>query len=521
MFEFVLDSYAQFVKALPFGSGYILPEILLTVGLLLVLILTILTHKKTPEENQALMQVSLIFVLGALALLTMNFWVLEPMVSEEVMFGTLTSDLFAYLMRIMLLLGAAVTIALSNRFLEQHTRVIGDFYILIMGATLGGLFLASASDLIAVFVGLETLSITSYILAGFLRKTARSSEASFKYLIFGGIGTAIFLFGLSLVYGLAGSTNFAEIAVALHQYQGVEHPTLIVLTLLTFSAMAFKLSSAPFHMWTPDVYEGAPTPVSAFLSVVSKAAALAVTVRMLLVMFAGFEHWPVFWGILAVLSMIIGNFVALQQKDVKRLLAYSTIAHAGYMLLGLVVATPLSIGGMLYYMLAYVFMNLGAFASVIYFGLLTRTNDISAYSGLIQKRPGLVIGFTVCLLSLTGIPFTSGFFAKFFLFQTVALADPVYLWLVIIALITSTISLAYYLNIVRLMVVKEPSPAVQAIPARAPAPWPLSTALAFCTAVTLILGIFAQPFFMFSTMSAEQLAHERPLFVGQAPNVKK
>lgn len=494
---------------------FLLPEGILTLGMLFVLILTILTDKKVKEENVVIMQVALSTVAIALIALAFNFKMSPPVTPEPVMFGALTSDLFGYLIRFVLLIGAGITIAISHRFLEQNTRIIGDFYVLVLGATLGGMFLATAVDLIMVFVALETLSITSYILAGYLRRTARSAEASLKYLIYGGMGTAVFLFGLSLIYGLAGSTSFNDIAAALLQYQGVEHPTLVVLMLMVTAALAYKLSSAPFHMWAPDVYEGAPTPVGAFLSVVSKGAALAITIRIFVILFAGFNQWPVLLGILAVLSMIIGNVVALKQTNVKRLLAYSTVAHAGYMLLGLVIATPIGIAGLLYYLVTYLFMNLGAFASVIYFNNLTRTDEINAYSGLIQKRPWLTLGFTVCLLSLSGIPITAGFFAKFFLFQAVALSGTAYIGLVILALLMSTVSLAYYLNIVRLMVVKEPSAAVQAIPNTAPGEVHLSAALTLSVAATLLLGLFASPFFEISKSSAEQLAQQRPVVVSQ------
>lgn len=500
---------------------FILPEIILAVGVLFVLVLTALTFKKTSEENNAIMQTAMLFVLLSLSALVIVFRQFPPHAPQNFMMGALTADYFSYLMRILVLVGSGLTVAISHRFLEQNTRIQGDFYALVLGATLGGMFLASANDLITVFVALETLSITSYILAGYLRKTARSAEASLKYLIYGGMGTAVFLFGLSLIYGLSGSTNFVQIAEVLTQYQGVEHPTFVVLLLMVFAALAYKLSIAPFHMWAPDVYEGAPTPVSAFLSVVSKTAAFAITIRLLLVVFADFANWEAFWTILAVLSMTIGNFVALRQKDAKRLLAYSTVAHAGYMLLGLVVGSTLGIGSLVYYLIAYLFMNIGAFASVIYFSTLTRTTDIEAFSGLVQKRPGLALGFSICLLSLTGIPFTSGFFAKFFLFQTVAMSGTGYLWLVIVALLNSTISLAYYINIIRLMVVKEPSSVVQAIPSRADHPAYLSTALAFSVAVTLVLGIFASPFFNLSQMSVEQLAQERTLNLSFIPNLSR
>jgi NAD(P)H-quinone oxidoreductase subunit 2 len=496
--------------------SYIFPEVILTIGLLVTLIATVYHGKKTDEYHAETKVGALIFVLLSLGALAWNFQQNPPSSPETVLFGAMTADLFGVLMRMMLLVGAAITIAISHRFLELNTRIIGDFYVLVMGATLGGMFLASANDMILVFVALETLSITSYILAGYLRKTVRSAEASFKYLIYGGMGTAVFLFGLSLVYGLVGATGFREISAALVQYQGVAHPTLVVMLLMIVAALAFKLSTAPFHMWTPDVYEGAPTPVAAFLSVVSKTAAFALTVRLFVMFFAGFPQMQLLFVILAVLSMTIGNFVALKQTNIKRLLAYSTIAHAGYMILGLAVGSVAAIGSMIYYLIAYLFMNMGAFASVIAFHNMTRSDEIKSYSGLIQKRPWLVLGFSFCLLSLTGIPITAGFFAKFFLFQTLIQSGSVYLWLVLIALVNSTISIAYYLNVIRLMVVKEPSSAVQAMPETSDASADLATSLAVSVAATLLLGIFASPFFEFSKTSVEQLFQQRSVAISQA-----
>ncbi len=494
---------------------FILPEIILTVGLLAILCLTMMTHKKTRHENAGLMQVSLVFVLGSLAALIWQFAQQPSMEPETMMFGALRADLFSYVMRAMLLAGLGITVAISHAFLERNTKIIGDFYALVMGATLGGMVLSAANDLAAVFIGLETLSITSYVLAGYLRRTTRSAEASFKYLVYGGMGTAIFLFGLSLVYGLSGSTNFSDIATALAAYQGVMHPTLLLMVIMVFAALAFKLSIAPFHMWAPDVYEGAPTPVSAFLSVVSKTAAFAVTIRLLMVIFPGFPAWAELWTILAVLSMTIGNFVALKQRNVKRLLAYSTVAHAGYMLTGLVVGSSAGVGSIVYYLMTYLFMNLGAFACVIYFGILTGSDDIESYRGMVQKRPGLVLAFSIFLLSLAGIPITAGFFAKFFLFQAVIMSNPAYTWLVIVALLNSTVSLAYYINIIRLMVVKEPSDAVNAIPAHTSTPWALGSALTISVAATLLLGVFASQFLNYSTESVKQLVQERPVVVSQ------
>jgi NAD(P)H-quinone oxidoreductase subunit 2 len=272
-----------------------------------------------------------------------------------------------------------------------------------------------------------------------------------------------------------------------------------IMTVMIVGGIAFKLSAAPFHMWAPDVYEGAPTPVVAFLSVISKIAGFALALRLFTTLFLAIPGaWFGLLAVLSVLSMILGNVVALTQRNIKRLLAYSTVAHVGYLLLGLVVLTPEGMSSLLYYLATYLFMNLGAFAVVTCFENATGRDDIAAYAGLVRKRPLLALTFTVMLLSLAGIPITAGFFGKFFLFQAVAAAGDQYLWLVIIALLTSTISLYYYLNVVRLMVIAEPSDAVAAMPDTEPQGAPMSVrpamlAMLVCMIGTLLLGFAAQP----------------------------
>lgn len=493
---------------------HFLPEVILVVGLLVLLVLTVLRYKKTDEDNEWLMSVALVFIAGSVAsLAVLGKHYVETLsggsseVMTSVMSGTLTPDLLSLLVRFILLVGAGLTVAMSHRFLTQTTRIVGDFYILVLGATLGGMFLASATDLVMVFVGLETLSITSYVLAGYLRRTPLSAEASLKYLVYGGMGTAVFLFALSLMYGLSGATGFAEIASALHSLQGLNHPILMVMLVMTLAAVAFKLSLVPFHMWTPDVYEGAPTPVSAFLSVVSKSAAFALAIRLLYMLFSGMPEWILLLSIFAIFSMVLGNVVALKQSSLKRLLAYSTIAHAGYMVLGLLVEPAAGVAGVLFYLITYLFMNLGAFASVIQIQNLLGTDDMSAIGGLVHKCPSLVLGFSLCLLSLAGIPITGGFFAKFFLFQSVLSAGgPHMLWLIVVALAASTVSLAYYVNVIRLMVVKEPSAQVEAIRVVPEMHWSLSTTLTLCVLATLLLGIFATPVYHLADGAAMQMA---------------
>jgi NAD(P)H-quinone oxidoreductase subunit 2 len=515
---------------------YLLPELVLGLGLFIVLGLTIVNRAKSRAENNVLMGVSLFFIVSAL--LTLFYTAQTGAFNYPVLLfqRTLTADLFSILMRGIILAGLGITVLVSNRFLQLNTKIVGDFYILVMGAALGGMILSSANDLMSMFVGLETLSITSYVLAGYFRHTYTSAEASFKYLLYGGAATGILLFGLSLLYGIANSTNFSDIALKLSS-SDFTHPISIVLMVLVFSALAYKLSIAPFHMWTPDVYEGAPASVGAFLSVVSKTAALAVTLRMVVLLFASNQLAFVFWLLVGLISMTVGNLVALRQTNIKRLLAYSTIAHAGYMVLGIAAHSTLAISGILFYLVTYLFMNMGAFACVIYLSNLLKSEQIETFRGLFTKKPAFVFAFSILLLSLAGIPITAGFFGKFYLLQDIFMANPQgasqitshtpwvelitkgNLWIVMFAFLNSMISLAYYINVIRLMVVKDASPEVELLPEGRSAnrSFSLNTALAICVAMTLLIGIFSTSLYQLTFMSAVSLTAESALTQSQVP----
>jgi NAD(P)H-quinone oxidoreductase subunit 2 len=318
--------------------------------------------------------------------------------------------------RSLLLFGTAMVLLFSRKTINDSTKAPAEFYVMILSALLGAMFMAGANDLIMLFVGMETLGISSFIMAGYLRGDVKSSEASLKYLIYGAVSTAVILFGFSLLYGITGETSFTNIMMQLTNIQNSTMAQGImllkafpVIAVMILGGMAFKLSAAPFHMWTPDVYEGAPTPVTAFLSVVSKMAGFAVVLRLCY----GCLNFPEWWVPTAVgfsvLSMVIGNVVALWQTNIKRLLAYSTIAHAGYMLIGLTILSPDSATTLLFYLMAYMVMNLGAFAVVVYFNQLTGSDEIKAYSGLIQRCPSLCSLWPGCRLPLASLPSSSFF----------------------------------------------------------------------------------------------------------------
>jgi NAD(P)H-quinone oxidoreductase subunit 2 len=429
-----------------------------------------------------------------------------------------TADLFSMIVRILLSLGTLLVLMFSRKYVAKQPEVSGEFYVVLLSALLGGMMLSGATDLIMVFVALETLSISSYIMVGYLRGNIRSAEAGLKYLLYGGMSTAILLFGFSILYGMTGTMSFSGMAAVLAAHPVVSPLVLAIMTVTILGGICFKLSAAPFHMWAPDVYEGAPTPVVAFLSVVSKIAGFSLAIRLFSeVLASSVTAWGGLLSVLAVLSMLIGNIVALTQRNIKRLLAYSTVAHVGYLLLGLVVLNQASLSSLLYYLVTYLFMNLGAFATVTHFENVTGSTEVKDYAGLVRKKPMMALVFSIMLLSLAGIPITAGFFGKFFLFQAVANAGPQYLWLVVVALLTSTVSLYYYLNVIRLMVIAEPSEVVENWQEEAPALFsPISMTLAICFAATILLGVFAEGTMVLSQNAMKDLVH--PAYTAMTPN---
>lgn len=460
----------------------------------------------------------------ALSLVSLSIlWVMDYLnnpsfLSLDVFGGLFTADMFSLMARTLMVFGTLLVLSFTRRFIDQNAEVPGEFYVLLLSALLGGMMLSGAKDLIMVFVALETLSISSYVMVGYLRGNVLSAEAGLKYLLYGSMATAILLFGFSILYGITGATGFAEIAANLPAVSQLSPIIWAIMTVTIVGGICFKLSAAPFHMWAPDTYEGAPTPVVAFLSVVSKIAAFAFAIRLFTSIFSALPNWSGLVAVLAVASMVLGNVVALAQKNIKRLLAYSTVAHVGYLLLGLLVLTQEGLSSLLYYLITYLFMNLGAFAVVTHFENQTGRSDIGAYAGLVRKRPALAFILSIMLLSLAGIPITAGFFGKFFLFQAVANAGNQYLWLVVVALLTSTISLYYYLNVIRLMVIAEPSDAVDALSVSETDKGSASLiglTLAICLLATLGLGVFADQFMNLSTMAVQGLVKPTSLHAEQ------
>lgn len=370
--------------------------------------------------------------------------------------GHVALDNFATFFNFTFLIAALLCILMSDGYLKRENFVVGEYYPLILFCTAGAMWMASGTDMMTIFLGLEVLSISLYVLAGFLRNRTDSNEAGLKYFLLGAFSTGFLLYGIALIYGVTGTTNVADIGLYLsaHPDQLTNVMTVAGMVLLS-TGFLFKIGAAPFHMWTPDVYQGAPTPVTAFMSAGPKAAAFAAFMRILTLGLGGLQdEWTSLIWVLAVLTMTVGNVVAIYQTNIKRMLAYSSISHAGYALVGIVAANEIGMSGILFYMLAYTFMNLGAFGILVLAGKKGEDNlTLDGFSGFGYKRPLLGVAMTIFLFSLMGIPPMAGFAGKFFIFAGAIKAG--YIWLAVIAMLNSAISLYYYLRVMVYMYFKD------------------------------------------------------------------
>jgi NADH-quinone oxidoreductase subunit N len=363
--------------------------------------------------------------------------------------GTIRFDWLGFFFKLVFIVGAALTALL----LMDHDLVgkRGEAYVMLLASTIGMCLMASASDMVLLYLAIETTSIPLYVLAGFMLSDDRSTEAGFKYLLYGAMTSAIMLYGFSLLYGFSGTTNLYEISTGMAS-SGVSPVALLGIVLLLVVGLGFKVSLVPLHFWAPDVYEGAPTPVSGFLSTASKAAGFAVLARLFLVVFPtgtipAAVDWTMVLAVLAAVTMTVGNLLALPQRNLKRLLAYSSIGHAGYALVGIAAATRLGIASGAFYMLAYLVTNLAAFGIVMVVGRHTNSDDYDSYRGLSRRSPGLGLAMLVAFLSLAGMPPFGGFIAKVLVFAAGVQADLV--WLVVVGILNSVIGVYYYLNVMK------------------------------------------------------------------------
>lgn len=414
--------------------------------------------------------------------------------------GMLASDPFALVFKILFAAVGLGVVLLGVDFAERRRLPAGEFNALVLFSVLGMMLMAGSRDLIMIYLGLETTSISSYALAGLLRDDPRSGEAAVKYFLTGALASAVILFGMSLVFGGTGSTSLQSLVSLIPSDTGpkgwVSPITLSGLALLV-AGFGFKIAAVPFHFWAPDAYEGAPTPVTAFFSVGPKAAAFAAVLRIFspVLVFPGDLGQVnlvlgLIFALVAVVTMTVGNLTALHQTNIKRMLAYSSIAHAGYILVGLAVATPRGLAATIYYLLAYAAMNLGAFAVVIWLNNRGTGDDIADYAGLARRSPLAALAMVVCFLSLIGIPPTAGFFGKFYLFA--AAVEGRMTWLAVVMVINSAISVGYYYGVVRQMYLQGDVKAER--PAEPVRGTPLvGLTLAAAVVAVLVLGFLFEP----------------------------
>nr|YP_010590461.1 NADH dehydrogenase subunit 2 [Stenopetalum decipiens]YP_010590479.1 NADH dehydrogenase subunit 2 [Stenopetalum decipiens]YP_010590813.1 NADH dehydrogenase subunit 2 [Harmsiodoxa puberula]YP_010590831.1 NADH dehydrogenase subunit 2 [Harmsiodoxa puberula]WAB49552.1 NADH dehydrogenase subunit 2 [Stenopetalum decipiens]WAB49570.1 NADH dehydrogenase subunit 2 [Stenopetalum decipiens]WAB50432.1 NADH dehydrogenase subunit 2 [Harmsiodoxa puberula]WAB50450.1 NADH dehydrogenase subunit 2 [Harmsiodo len=446
--NFILDSTRIFMKAfhlLLFDGSFIFPECILIFGLILLLMIDSTSDQKDIPWLYFISSTS--FVMSITALLFR--WREEPMISFS---GNFQTNNFNEIFQFLILLCSTLCIPLSVEYIECTEMAITEFLLFVLTATLGGMFLCGANDLITIFVAPECFSLCSYLLSGYTKKDVRSNEATMKYLLMGGASSSILVHGFSWLYGSSGGEiELQEIVNGLINTQMYNSPGISIALIFITVGIGFKLSLAPSHQWTPDVYEGSPTPVVAFLSVTSKVAASASATRIFDIPFYfSSNEWHLLLEILAILSMILGNLIAITQTSMKRMLAYSSIGQIGYVIIGIIVGD--SNGGyasMITYMLFYIAMNLGTFACIILFGLRTGTDNIRDYAGLYTKDPFLALSLALCLLSLGGLPPLAGFFGKLHLFWCGWQAGLYFL--VSIGLLTSVLSIYYYLKIIKLL----------------------------------------------------------------------
>lgn len=490
----------------------ILPEILMTILAIAVLVYDVIW----PQERRV--QLGYLAGFGLMAIAGVVWLVGVPQaggLQEQLLLGGMVRhDDMAQIFRVMVILAGALSCLLAMGVLKLRAR--GDFYAVLIVAVIGASLMSAAADLIMIFLALETTSITLYLLAGYLRDDDRSTEAGLKYFLFGAFTSAFALYGLSLVYGLTGHTNIYALGKDLAT-GGLPDPPVLIALGMVMVGFGFKISAVPFHFWTPDVYEGAPTPITALLSSASKAAAVGLLLRFLLAVFPppellgaldGIKDYSAYWvqltAVLAVVSMTLGNVLALVQTNIKRLLAYSTIAHAGYILIGVAaISTDRSgdgVAAVAFYMFMYVLTNILAFGVVILFSNATGSDEIRDLAGLSRRNPWLALAMTVALLSLGGIPPAAGFVGKFLLFRAAVNANLV--WLALVGIINVIIGLYYYLVVVKVMYMERGEDEDRPIPVTTPYSWALGIAVA---GVLLFGTILVTPLLDWATDAAHAL----------------
>jgi NADH-quinone oxidoreductase subunit N len=431
-----------------------------------------------------------ISAVGLFATAVLVLWVKSIAPAEPILAGMFILDGYSFFWKLLLLLATGITVMLSDRFLVEGDYRPGEYYSLLLLATTGMLLMVSGLSLLSIWISLELMALASYILAGYFKHELKSTEAVLKYFVLGALSSGILLYGISLLYGATGTVQLLELAQRLPSAMAQKGLLVAMGWVMLTVGLLFKVAAVPFHVWTPDVYEGAPTPVTAYLAAASKTASFAILVRIFYQGLPALKFdWQLMIAAVAVVTMIWGNLAALTQRSIKRMLAYSSIAHAGYVLMGVLAASEVGQWSILFYLLAYTLITMGAFATVI---LLERKEyageTYDDYAGLARRSPFLAAMMLVFMLALTGIPPTGGFFGKVFLFAAAVKAG--WTWVAVIGVLTSALSLYYYMGVVVQMYLVDSTDSTP-VPLRAPV---LVGAIAFCAIITVLLGVFPGPF---------------------------
>jgi NADH-quinone oxidoreductase subunit N len=478
------------------------PEIVLVGSLLLILFVDLVFEQRARWATSTLAGFGLLGSMGAVVSLAVNG-------SDRSMFGgAYVVDNYALVVKFLFLAAGYIVVLLSTDYIAEGDYYEGEYYFMLLSSIAGMLMMASARDLISIFVALELLSIPAYLLAGWRKRDLRGNEASLKYYLLGVFASGVMLYGMSLLFGVTGSTLLVDIGKAVSRGD-TSIPMVTVAVVFMVCGFAFKVSAVPFHTWAPDTYEGAPTPITAFLSVASKAAGFVALLNLVFIGFyAQSDVWaPLFWT-LAALTMTVGNLIALRQTNVIRLLAYSSVAQAGFMLVPLAVAgdaPKTALQAVVTYMLVYTAMNLGAFGVVMAVARKTRSAELSSFGGLFEYAPGLTVVLTVFFFALAGIPPLGGWYAKFVMFRAVFDAGtPAAVVLGVIAAVNSVIALFYYASVAR-EAWMAPVPDDDRTPVRVPPS--LASALALCVIVTVAVGVLPQIVGRFGALATYALGH--------------
>lgn len=492
----------------------IAPEIILTVCAGVVLVMEVILPYRKSKWTASFALVGIALAAISLVALFFDMGGIESLKASGTLapldgfYGMIRIDGFAILFQLIFLLAAALSIAISTKFLDIEGEQHGEYYALVMFATVGMMFLACGYDLITLFISLELMALTFYVLVAFTKRQKRSNEAAMKYFLLGAFSSGILLYGMSLIYGVAGSTNLGDIskavtaALSATDATGTSLRPLLLIGMITMAAgLFFKIAAVPFHQWAPDAYEGAPTSVTAFLSTGSKAASFALFARIFMEALTGMRaDWAPLLGLVAAVTILVGNWAAVTQENSKRLLAYSSISNAGYLLLALISANAYGYIGLIIYLLVYTLMNLGAFGVIISLrrrGIIG--DNVDDFTGLGQKSPGMAIMMTVFMLSLGGLPLTGGFMGKFYIFYGLfqrgddehkATGKTWYYWLLIWAILNTVVSFYYYVRFIRAMYLSDRVADERPL-SLSPA---LKTALVVSLVGVIFIGIYPQPF---------------------------